>query len=246
MPEPIRVLVNGAKGRMGRLSVEIVRGADDLVLAGKADLGDDLISAIRDGSASVVLDFTHHSAAMENLRSILSAGARPVCGTSGFGEEDVEEAARLVAAADSGGAIIPNFSMGAVLMMRFAREAARFLPHVEIVETHHDRKADAPSGTAEATARMIADTRGDPPPPKVVETERAPGSRGGRVCGVPVHSLRLPGALAHQEVIFSGPGELLTIRHDSLARECFRAGILLALRKAPELSGLVHGLEPLL
>ena len=246
MSESVRVLVNGAKGRMGRLSVSVVRGAEGLDLVGEADLGDDLPGLIRSSRAAVVLDFTHHSVAMDNLRTILSSGARPVCGTSGFGEEELEEAARLVEAADTGGVIVPNFSIGAVLMMRFAREAATWIPHVEIVETHHDRKGDAPSGTAEATARLIATARGEPPASEVRETERIPGSRGGRAFGVPVHSLRLPGALAHQEVVFSSPGELLTIRHDSMDRECFRAGILLALREAPGIDGLVYGLENLL
>jgi 4-hydroxy-tetrahydrodipicolinate reductase len=231
---------------MGRLSTTLVRESEDLDLAGELDLEDDLPAGVEASGAEVVLDFTHHSVAMENFRRIVAVGARPVSGTSGFSEDDLEEAGRLLQAAELGGIIVPNFSVGAVLMMRFAREAARRIPHVEIVEIHHDRKGDAPSGTAEATARMIAVVRGDLPPAPVHETERFPGARGGRAHGVPVHSLRLPSAVAHQEVIFSGPGELLTVRHDSLSRECFRAGILLALRKVREVEGLVYGLEPLL
>ncbi|MEN8150254.1 MAG: 4-hydroxy-tetrahydrodipicolinate reductase [Planctomycetota bacterium] len=246
MSEPSRVLVNGAAGRMGRLAVDVVNGADDLVLAGETDAGDDLAGAIASSGAGVVVDFTHHSVAMDCFRAIVLAGARPVAGTSGFGPDEVEEARRLLEEAGTGGLIIPNFCVGVVLMMEFARAAAAHFPHVEIVETHHDRKGDAPSGTAERTAQIIAEVRGDPPAPRVEETERVEGARGGRVDGVPVHSLRLPGALAHQEVLFSATGEIFTLRHDSLSRDSFRTGILLAVRHAPEARGLVHGLDDLL
>jgi 4-hydroxy-tetrahydrodipicolinate reductase len=176
----------------------------------------------------------------------VEAGARPVAGTSGFGAEEIAEARSLLESASSGGIVVPNFSIGAVLMMEFAARAAALLPHVEILEMHHDRKADAPSGTAERTAGLIAEARGEPPPVTVEETERHAGARGARVEGVPVHSLRLPGALAHQEVRFAAVGELLTVRHDSLSRDCFRQGILLAVRAAPGLEGLVVGLDALL
>jgi 4-hydroxy-tetrahydrodipicolinate reductase len=246
MLEPIRVLVNGARGRMGGLAAGVVRRADGLTLVGETDLGDDLVSAIRDQAADVAVDFTHHSVALDCFRRIVEAGARPVSGTSGFSPGDVEEAGRLLAAAGSGGIIAPNFSVGAVLMMKFAAEAARRFAHAEIVELHHDRKGDAPSGTAERTAELVAEARREAPAPKVEETERFSGARGGRVRDVPVHSVRLPGLLAHQEVLLSGPGELLTIRHDSLSRDCFERGILLAVRRAPVVDGLVHGLEHLL
>jgi 4-hydroxy-tetrahydrodipicolinate reductase len=241
-----KVLVNGAKGRMGGLAVELVSEAPDLVLAGQTDLGDDLAAAIEESGAGVVIDFTHHSVAMDCFRTIVGAGARPVAGTSGFGADDVATARALIDDAGSGGIIVPNFSIGVVLLMQFAADAAKHFPHVEIVETHHDRKGDAPSGTAERTAEIIGEVRGDAPPPAVVETERVEGARGGRVAGVPIHSLRLPGALAHQEVLFSATGEILTLRHDSLSRDCFRAGILMAVRAAPELTGLSLGLESLL
>ncbi len=246
MSEPLRVLVNGAHGRMGLLAVSVVEAAPDLVLCGRTDLGDDLPNSVRDSGAEVVIDFTHHSVALDCFRAIVAAGARPVSGTSGFSESDVEEARQAVSDAGSSGMIIPNFCVGAVLMMKFAAEAAKSFPHVEIVEMHHDRKGDAPSGTAERTAEMVAAARREAPTAKVEEVERVPGARGGRVCGVPVHSLRLPGALAHQEVVFSGPGEILTIRHDSLSRESFRPGILLALRRVTELPGLTCGLDCLL
>lgn len=245
MSEPLRIGVNGALGRMGAMSCELIEAAPDLTLAARTDVSDDLPAEIASSGVEVVLDFTHHSSAMNIFASIVSAGAVPVSGTSGFSAADVDEARRL---ADSGpgGMIIPNFSLGAVLMMKFAREAAAYYAHSEIIEIHHDRKADAPSGTAEITARMIGDSRGEAPPAQVVETERYAGARGARISNVPVHSVRLPGALAHQEVLLSGAGEILTIRHDSLTRESFHAGILLALRRAPETTGLVYGLEALL
>lgn len=246
MTDVLRVLVNGAAGRMGQLAVDVVRAADDLDLVGETDVGDNLAGAISGTQAAVVVDFTHHAVAMDCFRTIVQSGARPVAGTSGFGPEDVDEARRLLETAGSGGLIIPNFSVGVVLLMQFARSAAAHFPHVEIVETHHDRKGDAPSGTAERTAEIIAEVRGEPPAPKVVETERVPGARGGRVGGVPIHSLRLPGALAHQEVLFSATGEIFTLRHDSLSRDSFRNGILLAIRHAPHARGLVHGLDDLL
>jgi 4-hydroxy-tetrahydrodipicolinate reductase len=246
MSDSIRVLVNGAKGRMGRLAVDVVNDADDLVLAGETDLGDDLAASIRETGAEVVVDFTHHSVAMECFETIVSGGARPVAGTSGFSSDDVARAREIVENAGTGGLIVPNFSVGVVLLMQFSKAAAAHFESVEIVETHHDRKGDAPSGTAERTAEIIGEVRGASPPPKVEETERVKGARGGRVAGVPVHSIRLPGALAHQEVLFSAEGEVLTLRHDSLSRDCFRSGILLAIRRAPELSGLVLGLDDLL
>jgi len=246
LTEPLRVLVNGARGRMGRLAVSVVEDAPDLALCGETDVGDDLRTQILDSGIEVVIDFTHHSVALRTFLEIIAAGARPVSGTSGFSMADVEIARATVEDAGSSGMIIPNFSLGAVLMMKFAALAAARFPHAEIVEMHHDRKGDAPSGTAERTAEMIASARLEVPTPKVEEVERIPGARGGRVAGVPVHSIRLPGALAHQEVLFSGPGEILTIRHDSLSRESFRPGILLAVRSVPAWSGLAYGLDALL
>jgi 4-hydroxy-tetrahydrodipicolinate reductase len=231
---------------MGTLSVDVVESAEDLSLVGRTDLGDDLGAAVRESGAAVVVDFTHHSVAMDCFREIVAAGARPVSGTSGFTAADVDEARRLLDEAGTGGLIVPNFSIGAVLMMRFAEAAASRFPHAEIVELHHDRKGDAPSGTATRTAEIVSEARGEAPEPKVEETESVPGARGGRVAGVPVHSVRLPGLLAHQEVLFSAEGEVLTIRHDSLSRDCFRRGILLAVRRAPGISGLALGLDALL
>ncbi len=246
MAERVRVLVNGAKGRMGGLAASAVRDAGDLMLVGETDRGDDLEGAVRSTGAEVVVDFTHHTVALAGLLAAVSAGARPVSGTSGWGAAEIAEARAAVEQAGTGGLIVPNFSLGGVLMMRFAEQAARHFPNAEIVEIHHDRKGDAPSGTAERTAEIVAAARGEVPPTPVRETERHAGARGAVVKGVRVHSVRLPGALAHQEVLFSGEGEILTVRHDSLSRDCFRRGILLAVRKVGGIRGLLVGLDALL
>jgi 4-hydroxy-tetrahydrodipicolinate reductase len=240
-----RVLVVGAEGRVGRFVVEGVRNAPDLELAGGVDLGDDLARALVDARPDVAVDFTVPDAVFGNVTAVLEKGVHAVVGTTGLSEEQLS---RLDALARENGRcclVAPNFALGAVLMMRFAEEAARHLPWCEVVERHHEAKLDAPSGTAGMTARRIAKARAEAPVPGE-ETESAPGARGGRVEGVPVHSLRLPGSLAHQEVLFGGPGETLTLRHDTLSREVFVPGVLLAVRRAPEFTGLVRGLEPVL
>jgi 4-hydroxy-tetrahydrodipicolinate reductase len=158
----------------------------------------------------------------------------------------LEELAGVCARAGIGGVVAPNFALGAVLMMMFARQAAAHFPHVEIIELHHDRKRDAPSGTAARTARLIAAARGEAPKPTVQEEETSLGARGALLDGVRVHSVRLPGVVAHQEVIFGGPGQTLTIRHDSVNEESFLPGVLLAVRRVVTLDSLVVGLENLL
>jgi 4-hydroxy-tetrahydrodipicolinate reductase len=161
-------------------------------------------------------------------------------------ESAIAELTKLCATRKVGGVLAPNFAVGAVLMMEFARQAAPYFPHVEIIERHHDHKRDAPSGTALLTAERIAMVRGDPPAPAVKEEETITGARGGRAHGVAVHSLRLPGSVAHQEVIFGGPGQTLTIRHDSANEDSFMPGMLIAVRRVRSLPGLVYGLEKLL
>ncbi len=242
----IPVLVNGAKGRMGFQVVQAIQADPEVELAAQTDLGDDLAASIASSGARVVVDFTHPSCAFENAETILAAGAHPVIGTTGFTPDQI---ARLQAKAEAkgiGGVIAPNFAIGAVLMMRFAAEAARYLPHAEIIELHHDGKAEAPSGTAIKTAEQIARTRPLAPPLQVEGKELAPGARGTSAYAVPSHSVRLPGHVAHQEVILGGLGETLRIRHDSISRECFMPGVLLAVKKAPQLNVLLYGLENLL
>jgi len=242
----IRVLVNGAKGRMGQEVVKAVTAAADLELVDQTDLGDDLITRIKASQAQAVVDFTTAAVAFENTRKILEAGVHPVVGTSGLLAEQVAELQQLAKDKDIGGLIAPNFAIGAVLLMKYAQDAAKYLPDVEVIELHHNRKADAPSGTAVKTAQLIAEARQEIPKALVEEKELFEGARGSEVHGVRVHSLRLPGLVAHQEVIFGGTGETLTIRHDSIHRESFMPGVCLACRKVIGTQQLFYGLEHLL
>ncbi len=243
----IPVLVSGAKGRMGQTVVQAVQADPELDLAGQTDLGDDLAEAIAACGARVAVDFTHPDAAFANVKTIISAGAHPVIGTTGFKEAEIEALQAMCAEKKLGGLIAPNFAIGAVLMMRFAAEAAKHLPHVESIELHHDLKAESPSGTAIKTAQAIQAARPVAPAAKVAEKELAPGARGtGNAFPVPIHSVRLPGHMAHQETILAGPGETLRIRHDSINRECFMPGVLLATKKVVSLKQLYYGLEHLL
>ena len=242
----IPVLVNGAKGRMGQFVVATVTADPATELVAETDLGDDLPGSIAASGARVVVDFTHPSCAFDNAVAIIAAGAHPVIGTTGFTPQQIAELQERCAAKKRGGMIAPNFAIGAVLMMRFSAEAARYLPHVEIIEIHHDGKAEAPSGTAVKTAELIQAVRPEAPPPLVESKELAPGARGAVSYPVPIHSVRLPGHVAHQEVILGGVGESLRIRHDSISRESFMAGVLLAVKRVVTEDRLYYGLEHLL
>jgi 4-hydroxy-tetrahydrodipicolinate reductase len=243
---PIRVLVNGAKGRMGTQVCQAVRQDAGLELVGEADLGDDLAALIASSKAQVVVDFTAPAAAFPNAETVIRAGAHPVFGTTGFLPAQIATLQAQCREKKLGGLIAPNFAIGAVLMMRFAAEAAKHLPHVEIIELHHDGKAEAPSGTAIKTAEMIQAVRPQAPPLKVDSKELAPGARGTKAYAVPIHSVRLPGHVAHQEVILGGLGETLRIRHDTVSRESFMPGVLFGIKAVLGLKELVYGLEHLL
>ena len=237
-----RVVVAGAAGRMGATSCAAIDAADDLELAGRVDpsLGVELADTL--GNADVVVDFTTPDAAPANIAACLDAGVHAVVGTTGF---DLD-AVRAKAEASGGEArvlVVPNFAIGAVLMMRFAAEAARHMPEAEIVELHHDRKLDKPSGTAARTAELIAQGRGTDV--AVPGPDDSP-ARGLLVHGVPVHSVRLPGLVAHQEVVFGGEGQTLTLRHDSIDRSSFMPGVLLAVKAVSGRPGMTVGLEALL
>ena len=243
----IRVLINGAKGRMGQEVTCAVQTAKDLQLVAACDLGDDLRKELRRSRAEVAVDFTHPDSAVFNARTILEASVRPVIGTTGFQEGDVRALQKLADRMRVGGLIAPNFSLGMILLNRFAAETVKHFSNVEIVELHHDQKADAPSGTAEQTAALLGKAAvGRLNHPRVKEQEKIPGVRGGKVGEVPIHSVRLPGLLAHQEILFGGAGQVLTLRHDATSREAYMPGVLLAIRKARSLKTLVYGLENLL
>lgn len=244
MTAPIRVLVNGARGRMGAETVRAVEGDPGLVLAAACDLGDDLAAAVRGSRARVVVDFTRPEDAFANFRTALRAGARPVSGTTGFTAAQVRSAAALVRKAGRGGAVVPNFALGAVLAIRFAREAARHFPSVEVVERHHEGKLDAPSGTALLAAREIAAARGARSRGRTESSP--PGSRGADTGAVRVHAIRLAGSVAHLEVLLGGPGETLTLRHDTVDRACFMPGVLLTVRAVARSRRFFHGLEAVL
>lgn len=255
----IRVLVTGAAGRMGREVVKAVTAAEGMTVVAGVDpgfagtavddgaggalaLAADLASAIDDGMPDVLVDFTRPDALEGNLRVALAAGVDCVVGTTGV---PLERLAALAVDARPETCLFfaPNFAVGAVLMMRLAQIAAYYLPDAEVIELHHDRKLDAPSGTAVRTAQMIAEGRPGAPAAPGRETETHEGARGATVEGVHVHSVRLPGLIAHQEVVFGGTGQTLSIRHDSIDRTSFMPGVLLAVREVGDLSGFVVGLE---
>lgn len=244
MSERIRVIVNGAKGRMGSEACRAVSSSPDMTLVGECDAGDDVSAAIRGKSAEVVVDFTTASAALANLEAILAAGACAVVGTSGFGQEEVARAQELCARFGRPAVIAPNFALASILLARCAAMVARHLPHVELIEAHHDRKEDSPSGTSLKVAAEIAAARCEVP--AAPKSENVPGVRGGVVSGVRIHSVRVPGLLARMECLFGAKGETLTIRHDTLTRESFMPGVLLAVRRVRGLTGLTYGLEHLL
>ncbi|MDY0339735.1 MAG: 4-hydroxy-tetrahydrodipicolinate reductase [Coriobacteriia bacterium] len=253
----IRVLVSGAAGRMGSEVVRAVLTETDLDLVAAVDPGhageavgegtslkyaSDLATEIDATQPQVMVDFTHPSAVAGNVATALGKGVNCVVGTTGLPTETLEQ---LADAAAEGACLFmaPNFAIGAVLMMRFAQQAARYMPHVEIIELHHDRKADAPSGTALRTASLIANARTYVPETPGRETEIAEGARGALVDDVFVHSVRLPGLVAHEEVIFGEQGQTLSIRHDSIDRTSFMPGVVLAVRNVVGCNGLIIGLE---
>lgn len=268
--DTIRVAVSGAAGRMGRAAVCAIAREPDMVLVGALErdqaigqdageqagtrrlgvkVSDDMETIIA-ARPDVLVEFAPGRVAADHARAAIEAGIRPVVGSTGIPAGEIELLAEMATLRRTGAVIAPNFAIGAVLMIEFARFAALHLPQVEIIELHHERKRDAPSGTAEKTARAIASARVESPaaalPASASGEELVTGARGGVVAGIRVHSVRLPGLVAHQEVIFGGPGQVLTIRHDSTSEESFMPGLLLAVRRVPELGGLVHGLEHLL
>jgi 4-hydroxy-tetrahydrodipicolinate reductase len=242
----MRIGVLGAKGKVGATMVAAVEAAEDLTFTSGVDAGDSL-SLFTDSQTEVVIDFTHPDVVMDNLKFLIDNGIHAVVGTTGFTEERLSQVKAWLAGKPGVAVLIaPNFAIGAVLSMHFAKQAARFFESVEIVELHHPHKADAPSGTAARTARLIAEARkGLPPNPDATSTGLE-GARGADVDGIPVHSVRLAGLVAHQEVLLGTLGETLTIRHDSLDRTSFVPGVLLAVRAVREHPGLTVGLEPLL
>ena len=241
----LKVIVNGAHERMGQETVKAVKQEQDFQLVGECDSQDNLLQSIQSTAEDIVIDFTNPTAVYTNALTIIEAGASPVIGTTGMTQEQIKELQCRCAKKKLGGIIAPNFSVGAILMMKYARDAARYLADVEIIEMHHENKVDAPSGTAMKTAEMIAEVRKSNRTDKT-EHEILKGARGGKIHGIPIHSVRLPGYVAHQMVMFGGTSESLTIRHDSNHREAFMPGVILACRQVRGLQQVVYGLEHLL
>lgn len=270
---PIPVVVNGAAGKMGREVIKAVAQAADMTLVGAVDANlslrgqdigdivgmgplevpvlDDLQSvlvlATQEKVQGVMVDFTHPDVVYDNVRSAIAYGVRPVVGTTGLSAEQIQELADLAEKASTGCLIAPNFAIGVLLMQQAAVQACRYFDHVEIIELHHHQKADAPSGTAIKTAQMLAELGKTYNSPSVPEKEIIAGARGGLGPeNIPIHSVRLPGLLAHQEIILGSPGQIYTLRHDTTDRACYMPGVLLGIRRVNQLKSLVYGLEKLL
>ncbi|WJH34179.1 4-hydroxy-tetrahydrodipicolinate reductase [Paenibacillus sp. CC-CFT747] len=263
MSRTIRVAVAGASGRMGQEVVKMVLSDPELTLVAAVDrssrdldagrmvgreecgilLTNDLELTLVESKPDVMVDFTTPQSVVSNALLAIKHNVRPVIGTTGFTPEDIEELDRQCREQGIGGIIAPNFSIGAILMMKFAAQAAKYMPHVEIIEYHGDQKLDAPSGTSIKTAEMIAANRQELHQGNPKEEETIEGARGGLYSGFRIHSVRLPGVFAQQEVIFGGYGQTLKIRHDSYERAGYMPGVAIAVKKAMELTGIVYGFE---
>ncbi|MEA5597224.1 4-hydroxy-tetrahydrodipicolinate reductase [Rivularia sp. UHCC 0363] len=270
----IPVVVNGAAGKMGREVIKAVSEAPDMDLVGAIDTSPEhqdkdagelaglseplevpitnqmepmLAYAAQNKQPGVVVDFTHPDSVYDNIRSAIAYGVRPVVGTTGLSPEQLRDLADFADKASTGCLIIPNFSIGMVLLQQAAVTASQYFDHVEIIELHHNQKADAPSGTAIKTAQMLGELGKTYNQAIVKETEKIAGARGSQADeGIRIHSIRLPGLIAHQEVIFGAPGQVYTLRHDTSDRTCYMPGVLLAIRKVLQLKSLVYGLEKIL
>lgn len=272
-PTPIPVVINGAAGKMGREVVKAVSQATDMNLIGAIDRDPEyqdkdvgelaglaeplevpitnqlepmLALAAQERQPAVVVDFTHPSTVYDNIRSAIAYGVRPVVGTTGMSSEQIQDLAEFADKASTGCLIIPNFSIGMVLLQQAAIQASQYFDHVEIIELHHNQKADAPSGTAIQTAQLLAEMGKNYNQPVIEETEKLPGARGSLLEGIRIHSIRLPGLIAHQEVIFGASGQIYTLRHDTSDRAAYMPGVLLAIRKVLQLKTLIYGLEKIL
>ena len=241
----IKVIVNGAKGRMGKEAVNAIKNDAELELVAGCDYQDNLTTIIKETGAQVVVDLTAASAGYKNTQTILNAGACPVIGTSGFQVDQVKELQALASNKQLGGLIAPNFSIGAVLMMQFAAQAAKYFPDAEVIESHSPQKEESPSGTAIRTAELIAAGR-IKSPLTCSDKELIEGARGAELHKVKIHSLRLPGIVAQQTVFFGGVSETLKIEHNSQHRESFMPGICLACKEVIKRQELVYGLEHLM
>ncbi|MFA9556172.1 4-hydroxy-tetrahydrodipicolinate reductase [Evansella sp. AB-rgal1] len=259
----LKIVIAGPRGNMGREAVKMVHADSNFQLVGVVDIEHDglkmkevpdmepldvqiyenITECLQQTKCDILIDLTSPKAGKKHMLAAFDNGVRPVVGTTGFTEEDVKELSDIAQSKQIGAIIAPNFAIGAILMMKFSQMAARYMPHVEIIEQHHDRKLDAPSGTAVKTAQMITEVRQSMKQGHPDEEEQLKGARGADYDGLRIHSVRLPGLVAHQEVIFGGEGQTLKLRHDSLNRTSFMPGIKLACETVMKLDVLVYGLE---
>ena len=224
-----RIAINGAHGKMGKVTVQTIAQSQHFELVGEFDRQTSLREAIEDCQPDIVIDFTTAATAYDNARTIIETGTRAIMGTTGFSPQQITTLTQSCAEKKLGVIIAPNFSISALLLMRLAKECARYLPHVEIIEAHHENKAEAPSGTAIKTAELINQTRQNTA--KIQCHELITGARGADKDGIPIHSIRLPGFLAHEEIIFGSAGETLHLKHNTIDRQAFMPGELLACEK---------------
>jgi len=220
-----RILVNGANGRMGQMTVETLAEYPEFSLVGKTTRQDNLTETIQETRAEIVIDFTHPDAVYQNTLTIIKAGAHPVIGTTGLQPSQIKELQEHCKKLKWGGIIAPNFSLGMMLLLKYAQDLVKYFPDVEIIEMHHNRKKDSPSGTALYTAEMLAATNHKT---------------------IPIHAIRLPGLIAHEQIIFGSIGETITLKHDTTDRQCFMRGIYIACQKVTTLNQLIVGLENIL
>lgn len=238
----IKVIINGVKGKMGRVLEQSITAQPDFRLVAGIGREDDLVKSIQSTNSDVVIDFTTPQAVFKNTEMIIQSGARPVIGTTGLTLEQIETLNKKCLAKKLGGIIAPNFSLGAILMMKYAKDAARYFPDAEIIEMHHPQKIDTPSGTAINTAQMMTESRLRKNNGKKYENRTHEEIKRSTT----IHSIRLPGLFSHQSVIFGGNGETLTICYNGIDRNCAMPGIFLACRKVMELNQLIYGLENIL
>ncbi|MBE33330.1 4-hydroxy-tetrahydrodipicolinate reductase [bacterium] len=240
------VIINGANGKMGQAAVNAISNDNALTLVAELDKDDSLDQALSTYSADVVVDLTHPSCVYDNVKTILNASCHAVVGTTGLTDEQLHECGEIASQQNKSLLVCPNFAIAAILMMRFAEQAAKFMDRCEIIEYHHDKKADSPSGTAIKTADLISQAQPSINTPPLDETEIIKGSRGGNKHTIPIHSLRLPGIVANQDIIFGSQGQTLTIKHDTISRDAFMPGLLMAIKATHLHKGLIYGLENLL
>lgn len=240
-----RVIVNGAPGKMGSVTVETIKTNERYELVGALGRDDHLANAIESLKPDIVIDFTNAANAYQNTKTIIDHQVHAVIGSSGLTEEEIQSLTQQCEIQKLGAIIAPNFSLGAILMMQCAKHIAKYFSDVEIIEAHHEQKLDAPSGTAIKTAQLIQAAR-QASPKKTAEQNVLPGSRGAMCSEVPIHAVRLPGFVASQQVVFGQQGENLSLVHHSINRECFMPGVLLALDKVQTLNHLVYGLDTLI